>query len=85
MFEPEGITFPDHYTRTNPNRPARRVQYRREPIFQTARAVARELIDAGRFHEVDIVVLWSAEGKLIKDAISKGSRLAEITEIAHHF
>ena len=47
MFEPEGITFPDHDTRTDPNRPARRIRYRREAIFQAARAVARELIDAG--------------------------------------
>jgi hypothetical protein len=47
--------------------------------------VAQEFIAAQRFHDVDVVILWSAEGKLIKDGLAKGARLARITEITHHF
>ena len=55
-------------------------------FFRTC-SVAQEFIDAERFHDIDVVVLWSAEGKLIKDAITKGCnpRNIKFTEITHHF
>ena len=88
MFEPDGVSFPECYTRDDGGGAVlRRIPYRREPIFREARAVAREFIDSGRFHEIDVVLLWSSEGKLIREAIASGASIrgAKFTELTHHF
>src|SRR5438045_3144717 len=73
MFEPEGVQFSDHYFRSDKHcATRRRKSYLREPIYQQARAIARQFIEQERFTDLRIVIAWSAEGDLIQQAIAQG-------------
>jgi hypothetical protein len=88
MFEPEGVQFSDYYLRSNDGCATnRRKSYLREPIYQWARAVARQFIEQERFTDLRIVIAWSAEGNLVQQAIERGCLLnsVKMAEPTHYF
>ena len=88
MYEPDGVRFMDTFIRHNTSTGTRmRRQYADEPIYEQARRIAREMIDAERFQEIDNVIIWSAESQIMQQATDKGVPPGKrrLSENVHHF
>ncbi len=87
FYEPEGVAFPDAYTRADGDTVRKGLPYAGEPIYLQAREIARKMIRQGDFHLVDAVIVWSAEGKVLKEAQDRGLslRACRFSEVTHRF
>src|SRR5882757_4613383 len=70
-FAPEGIAFPDTFL-VGPSGDYSERPYSSEPIYSSARALARRWLSESRPSLVARVIDWSAEAKSIQQAREQG-------------
>jgi hypothetical protein len=78
----QGIEFPDHFLIGEPGNYTQR-DYGDEPIYLSARTLAREWHAQGRKSLVLRVLDWSAEANAIKEANAKGLTPTRMSAIHH--
>jgi hypothetical protein len=83
-YEPCGITFPDTFL-AGLGEQSIELQYENEPIYQHARALARQWIAESRQSVVMRVLEWSAEAKSIRESIERGLTPKRIGKVHHGF
>ena len=83
-FSAEGIEFPDTYLVGPPGAYSERL-YSSEPIYVSARALARRWRFESRPSLVARVIDWSAEGNSIKQAREQGLTPTRLSAVHHGF
>jgi hypothetical protein len=81
-FGPEGIVFPDTFL-IGPSGKYSERPYSSEPIYVSARALARRWLSESRPSLVARVIDWSAEAKSIKQAREQGQTPQRVSAVHH--
>ena len=83
-FSPEGIAFPDTFL-VGPSGSYSERPYSSEPIYSSARALARRWLSESRPSLVARVIDWSAEANAIKQAREQGLTPTHLSAVHHGF
>ena len=83
-FSGDGIEFPDTFLVGSAGNFKER-QYSAEPVYLTARSLARHWLAEGKSSLIARIVDWSAEGSVIRQARERGLTPTRMSAVHHGF